>query len=241
VVAVLPASARGLDTHCDAITRRFGRGAGSGGAPSARASLSVSVVYAPTAGTRLLFAAVARRGQVGESGTDLPTATGVMASADAADAADAAPSSFLELQQEQQHEQERHADSTQGLDEVDIESHYTEDECKFALNSYRALILNHGGKQKTKIFALDELLGRVLHGDSPPVRPAEVHEKAALSLLLGRMQLCHKVEGLAAKKGVGQRTSIRNGMPPPLQVKTVSPPTILFSISAHEITRLSRV
>lgn len=30
------------------------------------------------------------------------------------------------------------------------------------------------------------------------------------------------VQGLAAKKGVGERSSIRNGSPPPLNVKTES-------------------
>ena len=49
-----------------------------------------------------------------------------------------------------------------------------------------------------------------------------MHIKAALGLLLGRMKLCHKIEGLAAKKGVGERTSVRPGKPPPLHVTTVT-------------------
>ena len=36
------------------------------------------------------------------------------------------------------------------------------------------------------------------------------------------MKLCHKIEGLAAKKGVGERTSVRPGKPPPLHVTTVT-------------------
>ncbi len=49
-----------------------------------------------------------------------------------------------------------------------------------------------------------------------------MHIKAALGLLLSRMKLCHKIEGLAAKKGVGERTSVRPGKPPPLHVTTVT-------------------
>ena len=64
--------------------------------------------------------------------------------------------------------------------------------------------------------------GRCVAAEGLAKPPAEVHIKAALGLLLGRMMLCHKIEGLAAKKGVGERTSVRPGKPPPLHVTTVT-------------------
>ena len=176
----------------------------------------------------------------------------------------APPSSFLAVQQEQEQEAARSGASTLGfahLDGVETRPYYTEVECHAFLQNYATLFRVPGSAQNKKILLLDELLTQVLYGSTSggQVPPAEVHQKSALSLLLKRMRLGHKIgmphhcaltdytcshrasslkshgacmivvlcvatnaDGLAAKKGVGERSSVRSGLPNPLHVKTES-------------------
>ena len=109
--------------------------------------------------------------------------------------AQASSSSFLALQQEQ----ERATTQNQGrsfglahLDDVETRPYYTEVECHAFLQSYSRLFHVPGSAQNKKILCLDELLTQVLYG-SGQVEPTEVHQKKALSLLLNRMKLSHKI------------------------------------------------
>ena len=180
----------------------------------------------------------------------------------------APPFSFLAVQQEQQQEAARSGASALGfahLDGVETRPYYTEVECHAFLLNYATLFRVPGSTQNKKILLLDDLLTQVLYGSSSggQAPPAEVHQKSALSLLLKRMRLSHKIgmpmhcaatdytcsrrvglsslkshcaspffcavlcvtanaDGLAAKKGVGERSSVRSGLPNPLHVKTES-------------------
>eukprot|EP01046_Picozoa_sp_COSAG06_P023058 COSAG06_NODE_1815_length_8303_cov_3.031936_11_plen_142_part_00 len=66
--------------------------------------------------------------------------------------------------------------------------------------SYARLFRVPGSTQNKKIFLLDDLLSRVLYGGgnggggSAPAPPTEVHQKSALTLLLKRMKLSHKID-----------------------------------------------
>ena len=138
------------------------------------------------------------------------------------------------------------------LADVETRPYYTEVECHGFLQMYQKIftvgasaqvrfysILLHFftsgthfysvSAQNRKILELDGLLTQVLYGSggggSDPFAVdvvKSVHQKKALETLLKRMKLGHKIDGLAAKKGVGERSSVRNGSPPPLFVSTAT-------------------
>lgn len=111
------------------------------------------------------------------------------------------PSSFLAVQQEQEQEASQKAGSSLAfgtLDDVETRPYYTEVECYAFLQNYARLFRVPGSAQNKKILLLDDLLTQVLYG-SPKngsggqSSPSELHQKSALSLLLKRMRLSHKI------------------------------------------------
>jgi hypothetical protein len=137
-----------------------------------------------------------------ENGVDSSASDG-----DAAPGGDtqALPPSFLALQQEQEQEQEQDS-ATNGeaslgftqLDDIETRPYYTEVECHAFLLNYARLFRVPGSTQNKKILLLDQLLTQVLYGSGSTgtggqIPPAEVHQKSALSLLLKRMKLSHKI------------------------------------------------
>ena len=110
--------------------------------------------------------------------------------------------SFLALQQEQEQEAAGAGGGTSlgfaHLDDVETRPYYTEVECHAFLLNYARLFRVPGSTQNKKILLLDELLTQVLYGSGSTstggqMSPAEVHQKTALSLLLKRMKLSHKI------------------------------------------------
>ena len=151
------------------------------------------------------------------------------------------PSSFLALQQEQE-EQAEGSNQTAALADVATKPHYTAEECAAALQGYgcappprrtrrsspsttSSAAPSTAPVSATLASVLAELcpishVGRCVVAEGLPNRQLRCTQSRARAA--GQDEAVPQDRRLAAKKGVGERTSVRPGKPPPLHVTTVT-------------------